>query len=137
MATAGTLAVREMKVAEVMRRGCITIGSHETLSQALDKMRRYRVSSLVVEPRWEGDAYGIVTRQDLLEKAFVPGPRRCNFSEHRVYEVMTKPLITVPPGLKVKYAARILQQHHMRRVPVFDGQRIVGILGDSDILGKL
>ncbi|MBI5624078.1 MAG: CBS domain-containing protein [Elusimicrobia bacterium] len=137
MSTVSTMGVREMKAQEVMHQGCVTIKSQATISEALEKMRQAKVSCLVVEPRRPGDAYGIVTRQDLLEKAVVPGPRRFNFSEHRVYEVMNKPLITISPGLKVKYAARLLSRNHMRRLPVFDGEKIVGILGDTDIFNKL
>lgn len=129
--------VREMKTREVMHQNCITIKSDSTLWDALDKMRRSQVSSLIVEPRQAGDAYGIVTRRDLLEKAFAPGPKRFNFSEHKVYEVMTKPLVTVSPGLKVKYAARLLRRHNVHRLPVFDGQKLVGIITESDIFQKL
>ena len=129
--------VREMKTQEVMHQGCITIKSQATLSEALGRMRQNRVSSLVVEPRTPGDAYGIVTRRDLLSKAFVQGPKRCNFSQRKVYELMSKPLVTISPGLKVKYAARLMKRDNVHRLPVFDGQKMVGMLADSDIFNKL
>jgi CBS domain-containing protein len=129
--------LRESKTREVMHEGCITIRSNATVREALDKMRKAQVKCLIVEPREAGDAYGIVTRRDIIEKAFVPGPKRFNFSEHKVYEVMNKPLLTVSPGLKVKYAARLLRRHNVRHLPVFDGQKLVGMLTESDILQKV
>lgn len=129
--------VRELHVRELMHEGCVTVRSDASVTDALRKMQRTQVSSLIVEPRNGGDAYGIVTRRDVLEKAFVPGPRRFNFSEHKVFEIMTKPLVTVSPGLKVKYAARLMEREDVHRMPVFDGQRVVGILTDSDIFRKL
>jgi len=50
-----------------------------------------------------------------------------------VHEIMTKPLITVSPGLSVKYCARLFAKTGIRRAPVFDGKKIVGILSNSDI----
>ncbi|HAM35430.1 MAG TPA: signal transduction protein [Elusimicrobia bacterium] len=129
--------IRELKAQEVMHQGCITIKSNATLSEALEKMRKAQVSSLIVEPREPGDAYGILSRRDLVDRAFVPGPKRFNFSEHRVYELMTKPLVTISPGLKVKYAARMMRRANVRRLPVFDGQKMIGMLTDSDIFKRL
>ena len=61
------VGVREQKVVDVMHHGCITIKSHATASEAIRKMKDTGVSSLVVEPRFKGDAYGIVTRKDIVE----------------------------------------------------------------------
>jgi CBS domain-containing protein len=129
--------LRDKTVAEVMHPGCISIRSNATLTDAIDKMRKAQVSSLIVEPRFEGDGYGIVTRRDVLAKAFVPGQKRMNFSERRVYEIMTKPFVTVPPHLKVKYAARLMTRENVHRMPVLDGTKIIGMLSDSDIFSKL
>lgn len=130
-------STRELTVKEVMHEGCITVRSDARLTDAIRKMNDAGVASLVVEPRWEGDAYGIITRRDILNEAFVPGPKRFNFSERRVYELMTKPFITVSPGLKVKYAARLLQRHSLHHLPVHDGAKMVGMLADSDIFKQL
>jgi predicted transcriptional regulator len=46
---------------------------------------------------------------------------------------MSKPLITVSPGLALKYCARLFNHTDIRRAPVFDGKEIVGILSNTDI----
>lgn len=129
--------IREQKVSEVMHKGCITIKSGATLTDALWKMKDAGVSSLIVEPRSAGDAYGIVTRRDVIDRAVNGGPKRLNFSEHKVYEVMTKPLVMVSPGLKVKYAVRLMSREHVRRLPVFDGDGIVGVISNTDVFKRL
>jgi len=129
--------VRELQCRQVMRRGCIFVKSDATVSEAIRKMQTAKVSSLIVEPRCKGDAYGMVTRKDILGRAVEPGPRRFNFSEGKVFEIMTKPLVTVPPGLKVKYALRLMKREGVRRLPVFDGKEMIGILCDSDVFKGL
>lgn len=129
--------VREMKVADVMHRGCITLKSNATLTDAIWKMKDAGTSSLIIEPRSKGDAYGILTRKDIVEKAVAAGPKRLNFSQHKVYEVMTKPLVTVSPGLKVKYAVRLMKSEGVRRLPVFDGKEMVGVISNTDVFRKL
>ena len=126
-------SLRELQCRDLMRRGCITIRSDATVSDAIRKMQTAKVSSLLVEPRYKGDAYGIVTRKDILGRAVEPGPQRFNFSEGKVFELMTKPVVTIPPGLKVKYCLRLMKREGVRRLPVFDGKDMVGILSDTDI----
>ncbi|MBA3062675.1 MAG: CBS domain-containing protein [Atribacteria sp.] len=53
--------------------------------------------------------------------------------EVKVFEIMSKPLITVSPGLALKYCARLFNHTGIRRAPVFDGKEIVGILSNTDI----
>lgn len=130
-------AVRDQTVKEIMHQGCLTIRSDATLTDAIRKMNDAGVSSLLVEPRWDGDAYGIVSRRDVLDEAFVPGPRRFNFSERQVFEVMTKPFIAVSSGLKVKYAARLMKRYGVHHLPVHEGARMVGMLSDQDIFSRI
>lgn len=131
--TTEKLGVREMRVREIMRRGCVMIKSDATVSEAIRRMQVAKVSSLIVEPRGKGDAYGIVTRKDIVGRAVEPGPKRFNFSDRRVFELMTKPIVTVSPGIKCKYAVRLMMREGVRRLPVFDGKEMVGILSDTDV----
>jgi CBS-domain-containing membrane protein len=53
----------------------------------------------------------------------------------RVYEIMTKPCITVSPDLAVEYVARLFANSRIRRAPVIEG-KLLGIISISDILRK-
>jgi CBS domain-containing protein len=128
--------VRDMKAADIMRKGVEIIASGATAADALRKMRQLKVSSLIVDRRNKDDAYGLVTKTDIVIKAIEAGPKRKNLSGTKVFQIMSKPLITVPPGLSVKYCIRVMKKAGVSRVPVFDGKKIVGILSLSDIFDR-
>jgi len=55
----------------------------------------------------------------------------------KVFEIMSKPLVTVSPGLQLKYCARLFNAAGIRRAVVFDGKEIVGILSNTDIFNAI
>ncbi len=125
--------VREMKAADIMHKGVEVIPSSATVADALRKMRQLKVSSLIVERRNKDDAYGIFSKTDIVTKVIDAGPKRRNLSKVKVFEIMSKPLVTVPPGLAIKYCIRLMTKSGVTRVPVFDGKQLVGILSMTDI----
>lgn len=125
--------VREMKAADIMHKGVEAISSSATVAVALRKMQQLKVSSLIVERRNKDDAYGIFSKTDIVTKVIDAGPKRRNLSKIKVFEIMSKPLVTVPPGLAIKYCIRLMKKSGVTRVPVFDGKQIVGILSMTDI----
>ena len=125
--------VRETTAAEIMRKGVETISSSATVAEALRRMKEQKVSSLIVERRNKNDAYGIITKADVVTKVIDAGPKRKNLSHTKVFHIMSKPLVTVSPGLAIKYCTRVMRKSGVSRVPVFDGKQIVGILSVTDI----
>ncbi len=109
------------------------IFSSANVTQALRKMQELKVSSLIVDRRNKDDAYGLLTKTDIVKKVIDAGPKRRNLSDTKVFQIMCKPLITVPPGLAIKYCIRIMKKSGVSRVPVVDGKQIVGILSMSDV----
>lgn len=101
-----------------------------TVAEAIRLMREKHVSSLLVNRRSREDAWGIVTRKDVVNKIVDPGK---DPNEMKVFEIMSKPLVTVSPGLALKYCARLFNSTGIRRAPVFDGRQIIGILSNTDI----
>lgn len=133
MATAN---VRTKKAADLMHHGVESIDGSATVAEALKKMRDRKVSSLIVNRRDPNDAWGIITKKDIVTKVIDPGPTRRNLSSTKVHEVMSKPLITVSPGLAIKYCVRVMARAGVTRAPVFDGKEIVGILSFTDIFNE-
>ena len=125
--------VRIRKAQDLMHKGVETIEGLATVARALKAMREKKVSSLIVNRRDPEDAWGIVTKKDIVTKVIDPGPARRNLSTTRVHEVMSKPLVTVSPGLAIKYCIRAMTKAGVTRAPVFDGREIIGILSFSDI----
>ena len=122
--------VKSMKVADVMKPTLDFIDGRATVSEAVRLMRKLRESYLLVNRRDHDDAWGIVVRKDVVNKVIDPGKDPDNV---RVFEIMTRPLIMVSPGLALKYCARLMHQAGIRRAPVFDGKNIVGIITNTDI----
>lgn len=127
---------KELKAADVMTKNVATIGGSATVAEAVKRMRDLKVSSLLVNRRSQEDAWGIITRKDVVAKIIAP-PGGKDPHQVQVHEIMTKPLLMVSPGLTLKYCARLMTQAGVRRAPVFDGKNIVGILSNTDIFNAL
>ena len=86
------------------------------------------MSSLIVDRRNKDDAYGLLSKTDIVKKVIDAGPRRRNLSKTKVFQIMSKPLVMVSPGLKIKYCGRVMNKSGVSRVPVFDGKQIICLL---------
>jgi len=126
--------VRFAKAADVMTKDVLSIEGTATVADAVKMMREKKVSSLFVNRRGQEDAWGIVTRKDVVNKVVDPGQ---DPAAVKVFEIMSKPLITVSPGLALKYCARLFNAAGIRRAPVFDGKDIIGILSNTDIFNAI
>jgi CBS domain-containing protein len=126
--------VRFTRAYDVMTKNVVYIDGKASVADAIDLMRKKKVSSVVVNRRDHSDAWGIVTRKDVVNKIVDPGkdPRRV-----KVFEIMSKPLITLSPGLSLKYCARLMHTTGIRRAVVFDGKDIMGILSNTDIFNAI
>lgn len=119
-----------MKTLDIMTKKVEFIDGSKTVADAIKQMNEHSVSSLIVDHRGMEDAYGIVTRKDIVNKIVATGD---NPHTTKVADIMSKPLVFASPGLEHKYAARLLTHTGFRRLPVFDGKVIVGMLSNSDI----
>ncbi|MEN8142691.1 MAG: CBS domain-containing protein [Thermodesulfobacteriota bacterium] len=82
-------------------------------------------SFVIMNKRHEDDAWGIVVIQDFINGVILPGR---SASEVNVYEIMTKPIITVPADMDIRYVARLLSRAGIRRAPVEDRGELVGMI---------
>ncbi len=109
-----------IKVAEVMTRDLHTIDSMATVREAMEKMTRQRVSSLIVERRDEKDEYGVIVVNDIARKVVAAN---LSFDRVQVYEVMSKPVVYVDPEMDLRYAIRLLVRIGLNRALVLGGDR--------------
>ena len=121
-----------MQAQEIMTKDVVTISGSATVAEAVKIMKDKNLRALIVERRSYGDPYGIVTETDIVYKiaAFGHDPKKM-----RVYEIMTKPCITINPDLGVEYVARLFANTRIRRAPVVEGE-LLGVISISDILNK-
>ena len=129
-----------IRVKDWMARSPATIHSDALVRGAVDMMRKRRIRHLPVVDR-EGHLVGIVTDRDLRHVVFDPvlqdrlgadlGEALGAFT---VRDVMTWGVVTVHPESDVRHAARLMREQKIGALPVVDGDRVVGILTEADVL---
>lgn len=120
--------------ADVMTSNVVSIEGNATVAQAIAKMKEKEVSSLLVKPESDMDTWGFMTETDVIEKVVA---RRLNAAEILVHDIMSKPVITVSPHSSLEECARLLARADIRRVLVYDGNQMVGIVSSKDIFMAL
>lgn len=125
----------EARVEGAMITDLYSIDGLATVGEAMQMMKQHHVSSLVVERRDGDDEVGLVEVADIAKE--VIGKNRAP-DRVSVYEVMTKPVVTLPPGMRVRYAVRLLAQLGLSRAVVVDESRnAVGMVTLRDlVLGR-
>jgi len=108
------------RVADVMTPRVATIDGMATVDEAIKQMRDSGVSSVIVERKNDDDEYGMLVVSDVARHVIAKGRAA---SRVNVYEIMTKPVLTVPTEMNIKYAIRLLVQFSLSRALVVDEQR--------------
>ena len=115
-----------VKVESLMTKKALTIESHKTIFEAAQLMSQKEVGDLIVV---ENEIpVGIVTERDFVRRVIARG--RDPNSE--VSDVMSKPLITISPDASINAAARKMMKKGIRRLPVIQNHKLVGIIVVSD-----
>jgi PAS domain S-box-containing protein len=121
-----------MELGEFMSREVVTVSSDESLVSTAQMMSRRNVSCVVVVDN--NDITGIVTETDLLRRG-VAG--EVNFNKLTVADIMSSPVECVSPNLSVLEAGRIMDARDIRRLPVAEDGRLVGIVTQTDVIRVL
>lgn len=121
-----------IKVAAVMKTEIRTIDPMSSVSEAMIAMSKNKVSSLVIERRDDHDEYGLIVISDIAKEVIAQGraPDRIN-----VYEIMTKPTLTLDSEMDIKYGVRHLSRFGVSRGLVLNHDReLVGIVTLRDMV---
>lgn len=122
---------RIIRARDVMQKEIPAIDGMATIREAAALMRSKNVFSLLIEKRDENDAWAILVAQDFIREVLIPN--RSPDDVH-VYEIMKKPVITVPADMDIRYVARLLYRAGIRRAPVEDKGELVGKLTLSSLV---
>jgi len=120
-------------VRDVMKKEYDMVEGVATVHQALSVMQHVETKCLIVDKRHEHDEYGIVVIADIARHVLA-----VNRSPDRVsiYEVMTKPAVTVHPDMDIRYASSLFVRLGLSRAPVVDCGHVVGIVSHTDMVMK-
>ena len=109
-----------MRVADIMSADVHSVDGLATVAEAMSLMRRHTISSLVVNRRDSDDEFGLLVVSDIAAQVIAAGraPERVH-----VYEVMSKPVLTLPSDMLARYATRLLVRLGLSRAVVVDHDR--------------
>jgi len=117
-----------LKVEDVMVKEVITISENSTVKEAAEVMNKFEIGCLIAVRK--GKAIGIITERDLLKRV-VADTRDVTKTE--VKDVMSSPLVIVEPSMDLEEAVKLMFQMKIKKLPVVDGKRLVGLISLTDI----
>ena len=122
-----------IRVRDVMKAEVDIVDGKMTVMEALSKMKHVETKSLIVERRNSDDEYGIVLLSDIARNVLAKdrSPDRIN-----IFEIMSKPVVSVDPNMDIRYCARLFERCGLSRAPVVENSQIVGLVSYTDMVLK-
>jgi len=117
-----------LKVEDVMVKEVVTIDDGVTVKEAADVMNKFEIGCLIAIRK--GKAMGILTERDILKRIVAGGKDAVRV---RVKDVMTSPLVVAEPTMDLGEAVKLMFQMKIKKLPVVNGKRIVGLVSLTDI----
>jgi CBS domain-containing protein len=139
---------------DVMTRKLISVGPEATIAEAVALMLDHRISGLLVMDHI-GTLAGNVTEGDLLRRDELgtgrrrswwprliasPGRQAADFTRthgRKVSDVMTRDVISANVHSQLDEVVALMEEHQIKRVPVLDGTKVVGLVSRADLLRAL
>ncbi|MCP4433696.1 MAG: CBS domain-containing protein [Gammaproteobacteria bacterium] len=120
-----------VRVRDVMRTGFDLVDGLNTVEDALKNSKHPEAKCFIVNMRHDNDEYGIVLLSDIAKKVLAKdkSPDRVN-----VYEIMSKPVISVDPEMDIRYCTRLFDNFGINRAPVIENKEVIGVVGYTDIV---
>ena len=116
---------------DVMHTKHLELDGMATVKEALDAMKAENASVVIVKKRHEHDAFGILLLSDIAKKVLARdrASRRVN-----VYEIMSKPVISLDPDMDVRHCARLFDRFGLSNVPVIENGEVIGIVSYNELV---
>ena len=120
-----------VRVKDVMKPDFDLVDGMDTVADVLKRSTHPESNCFIVDTRHENDEYGIVLLSDVAKQVLArnKAPERVN-----IYEIMSKPVVCVDPGMDIRYCARLFENIGIGRAPVIENGKVVGIVGYTDIV---
>lgn len=116
-------------VRDIMARNVKTVRTDDTVLEAVKKMNKFQIGSVIVTNN--GRPVGIITERNILQRIVEP----ClDPAMVRAKDIMSSPLITIDANAAIEEAAQIMARRHIKKLPIIEGGRVVGIVSTSDIV---
>jgi CBS domain-containing protein len=120
------MALRDLKAEDIMVKKLLTISPDEKIALADLMMTRSSVGGLPVVK--DGKLVGIITQRDIMLA------RNYEIGGLRAEDLMTKDVVTVSPDTPLKDILAVMRDRRIERVPVVEGEKLVGLIVHGGIL---
>ncbi len=121
-----------MKIQELMVKEVVTLEADVSVYEAVKLLNRNKIGCLVVVHG--GNIVGILTERDMLERVL----EKCrNPKDTKVSEIMTRDVVVGKPDMDIFEAARLMIKNKIKKLPITEGNRLVGIVTVTDIARAL
>lgn len=124
-----------IRIRDVMKKSFNSVDGLDTVDSALKKMVHLENHILIVNKRNKHDEYGVVLLADIAKKVIAQdrSPKRVN-----IYEIMSKPLISVRGDMDIRYCVRLFNRFGLNIAPVTDDEtgELIGTVSYNDIVLK-
>lgn len=117
-----------LKVEDVMVKEVITIDENSTVKESAEVMNKFEIGCLITVRK--GKAMGIITERDLLKRVIADAR---DAAKTKVKDIMSSPLVVVEPSTDLEEAVKLMFQMKIKKLPVVDGKRLIGLISLTDI----
>jgi CBS domain-containing protein len=145
-----------MNASEVMATNVIAVGPNASVQEVADILLTSRISAAPVGDN-HGDLIGIISEDDLIRRAELGTERRRSWwleiftsdskedlaieyvksHARKVGDVMTREVITATPGTPLRDVAALLEKNRIKRVPIVERGKMVGIVSRANLVQAL
>ena len=123
--------MKTVKAKDIMTTNVITVKKDMLLTNAIALLLRWHISALPVVDD-EGKMIGIVSEIDLVNLAFDG-----NAADTTIEEIMVTDIVSFSPNTELADLVQTFSKRHLRRVPIIDEGKVVGIVSRRDILREV
>jgi len=120
-----------VRVRDVMKQQIDIIDGMTTVSEALHTMKHVETKCLIIDKRHDNDEYGMVLIADIAKQVLAKDRAADRVN---VYEIMSKPVLTVDPRMDIRYCARLFERFGLSRAPVVDQGKLLGVISYTDMV---
>jgi PAS domain S-box-containing protein len=117
-----------LEAGDVMSKDVTTVSPDETVVSAAKRMSENNISCVIVVDN--ATVAGILTETDLLKRV---AAKDKDFDKMPVAQIMSCPVVSISPDLPVLAASKIAEAKHIKRLPILDGDQLVGVVTQTDL----
>jgi len=120
-----------VKAQDVMKQDFVQLDGMSSVREALTAMKEHNTHVVIVKKRTQHDAFGIVLLADIAKQVLA---KDRSVDRVNIYEIMSKPVVSVPPQMDIRYCARLFDKFGLSCAPVIESEEILGLVGYHELL---